>query len=232
MAHVVIRDPFKLPTNKSDLEWASELDAGDRDPAAYHERTLIALFRGNPLTDDQRQDLVRRVRINPIRGSHKREPVDIVDIGARTPLLSPRAHAIVEKAAPGRYEFFEMETFKVAPESVSEGDEASRDPVSIGSWFMLHGLPRIDCVDYDVTTFRQGAGFSAGGSSMFFIPIGGRLVLKADVVEGHHVWSTPHLRDRNLFVSNELHSAFVEAGITGWHYEPCDVRPATVVPAK
>lgn len=110
--------------------------------------------------------------------------------------VSGRIKDIIEKFEPGLHQFFPVDVyFEVNNELECK-------------MFYLNICTRLDSVDRELTTCPMG-------SVMWRPDQGGELVFNLDQIGTHHLWHDIHIM-HGWMMSDALHDALVEKGITGF----------------
>jgi hypothetical protein len=110
-------------------------------------------------------------------------------------LVSDRIQEIIERFEPGLHQFFPIDVI------YTSNSELARKV------FFLNICTRLDSVDHELTTAKKG-------SVMWRPDLGGELVFNMDQIGSHHLWHDKHVYNGRM-LSDALHDAMVEAGITG-----------------
>ncbi len=124
-----------------------------------------------------------------------KETLPDVELAVGMYFVSDRFKEIVEGFEPGVHQFFPT-------------DFVSKDGSLQAHMYFFNVCNRLDSVDRDLTT----APFQ---SNLAWRPDeGGELIFDLKRIGNHHIWHDKHIYD-GLYVSDALHDALVEAGITG-----------------
>ena len=167
----------------------------------YHDKFWTANFGGDyaalgrdvfdvtrPLTtgiafeDEHRNRLIKRVFLtNHKPPSASNVPPDII-MNNRSPMwLSQAARDVIERVEPHVHDF-------IAFEAIQCGRDETNGGVSRGTYYCLHLSVSIDCIDYEQTRWRKGAGIEAARLSRLETEAGQPVMLKSIATAGLHVY--------------------------------------------
>ena len=217
----------------SGLSWGIQYDLREfpsDDPGGF--KTMRPLSLGRPISDAQREAFATHAVVSNLKPpSEKNLPPDLI-MGATGPLfVSAAARALIETIEPDQHGFVDFELLQYT-------DDPENANTSRGTYHCLHLTTFLDCIDYEATHWEDGTGEK--NSYGHNIADGHRVVLKPDVIAGHHIWcgveGPPNTNIRfggssQHFISDELLAAFDAAGLTrNWDGEGCEME--TLVAAE
>ena len=110
-------------------------------------------------------------------------------------LVSERIKSIIERIEPGTHQFFPIDVFYKSNKALA------------AKMYFLNICTRLDSVDQELTTAKMDY-------SMWRPDKGGELVFNLDQIGNHHLWHDKHVHNGRM-ISDELHDAMIEQGISG-----------------
>ncbi len=112
--------------------------------------------------------------------------------------VNDRFKDVIERFEPGVHQFFPT-------------DFLSKDGTLQAHMYFFNVCNRLDSVDRDLTTAELELGRTWRPDK------GGYLVFNLRQIGKHHIWHDKHVL-KGLYVSDALHDALIEAGITGLEF--------------